>query len=241
MTLKLTIALCLALGATCGLGPASTAWADDYGDDAPELTWTGFYMGVDVGGTRPSVGYSHKDAKGLDVLQQNGTGWGMGLELGAQRQWGSLVAGLEGSFNDTVDNAVKQDSPTNTDRTRESAIRSLFAFTARLGLAHGNWMIYGKGGWANAEVDQANIQTSTQLRISEFNGRANGWTVGGGFEYALYPSVIFGTEYDWVRLNPGDRLTPSFLVPGAPAGETDTAMSADLQIAKARFVFKIDP
>lgn len=239
MNWRLTLALALVVTASAGLGAVSTARADDDIDSGPR--WSGFYLGVDVGTASPGVSFTHTDSTGIDAMHQSGSGGALGLEGGMQRQWGNVVGGLDVSFTDTVRIDAKEESPTAPTRTRESAVRELWAFTARLGYAHDNWMIFGKAGFATADIDQTNILTVSQAQVSEFKARGNGVIVGGGFEYALYPNVIFGSEYDWVKLSAADLLAPTTLAPGAPVGETDTGISADMFVGKARFIFKMDP
>ena len=235
----MSMRLALALSAILSLCAAPAARADDDGGD--ESPWSGFYLGADAGLTRTNLSYTHSETGSVDDLSQTSIGRAMGLEIGWQRQWGHVVAGVDASFTDLAHVEAKDESPTQTGRTRTSAARELWAVTARLGYVHQNWMIFAKAGWANADLDQVNIVTVSKARISEFGGRANGALIGGGFEYALYPSVILGSEYDWVSLSSGGTLTPSFQAPGVPADEADTNVSASLFVSKARLIFKIAP
>lgn len=239
MTWRLNMAACLALAASAVPGAMSAARADDDFDNGPR--WSGYYLGVDVGTAMPTASFTHTDATGVDAMRQSGSGGALGLEFGVQKQWGNVVAGLDVSFTDTVRIDAKDESPTKADRTRASAVRELWALTARLGYVHSNWMIFAKAGWATADIDQVNTLTTTQAQISEFAARGNGVIVGGGFEYALYPNVIFGSEYDWANLSAADMLAPTTLAPGAPVGETDTSICAGVFVGKARFIFKMDP
>jgi hypothetical protein len=63
--------------------------------------------------------------------------------------------------------------------------------------------------------------------------------VGGGFEYGFNPYISAGIEYDFSRINIGDRnqiVTPGFNVP-----ETVTSAHADIQTVMARLNFKLFP
>ena len=239
MTWRLNLAFGVALAASTGLGAISSAWADDDVDSGPR--WSGVYLGVDVGTAAPGISFTHTDSTGIDAMHQSGSGGALGLEGGIERQWGNIVGGLDVSFTDTVRIDGKEESPTAPTRSRETAVRELWALTARLGYVHDNWMIFGKAGYATADIDQTNIVTVSQAQISEFQARGYGVIVGGGFEYALYSNVIFGSEYDWVTLSAADLLAPTTLAPGALLGETDTAISANMFVGKARFIFKMDP
>jgi hypothetical protein len=63
--------------------------------------------------------------------------------------------------------------------------------------------------------------------------------VGGGFEYGFNLYISAGIEYDFSRINIGDRnqiVTPGFNVP-----ETVTSAHADIQTVMARLNFKLFP
>ena len=63
-------------------------------------------------------------------------------------------------------------------------------------------MVFGKGGWAGSnatlKVTSTHPAHGGTASFSEF---VDGWTIGGGVEYAAWNSVIIGIEYDYVALS----------------------------------------
>ena len=76
-----------------------------------------------------------------------------------------------------------------------SDISWLATVTGRLGYARDRWLVYAKGGWAGADVELTLFDRFTPVRASSATW-ANGWTVGGGAEYALGESLSLAVEYD---------------------------------------------
>ncbi len=79
-----------------------------------------------------------------------------------------------------------------TAKTRvEGSIR------ARGGFAFDRFLVYATGGWAIADVEVSAIGTGSAFCLAPCSdSRAvNGWTVGGGAEYALTNNVSLGVEY----------------------------------------------
>ena len=84
-----------------------------------------------------------------------------------------------------------------TAKTRvEGSIR------ARGGFAFDRFLVYATGGWAIADVEVSAIGTGSAFCLAPCSdSRAvNGWTVGGGAEYALTNNVSLGVEYRYTDL-----------------------------------------
>src|SRR5262249_20106205 len=133
------------------------------------------------------------------------------------------------SLDDTVTSGLV------ADRSRSSKIENLFLATARLGYATDRWLVYGKGGFASADVDFNTFVTSTGAPTSRSSDRENGWTLAFGPEYGLTRNILWGLEYDFVRLDIGDR--DQTVSPGSlPA--TVSSAHADIQAVMARLSYK---
>ena len=66
----------------------------------------------------------------------------------------------------------------------------------RLGYTQDNWMIYGTGGLAFADLEvQAALSTPSSVWTSKNDKWAAGYTVGAGVEYMLTPNVTVRGEY----------------------------------------------
>src|SRR5439155_15056670 len=82
-----------------------------------------------------------------------------------------------------------------------SALKDLASVTGRLGVTWGRALIYGKGGWAGADVEVAarnNAGVPFLPSNTSANGETkwmNGWTVGGGMEFAIADRWTVRAEY----------------------------------------------
>jgi outer membrane immunogenic protein len=66
----------------------------------------------------------------------------------------------------------------------------------RLGYTQGNWMVYGTGGLAFADLEvQAALTTPGSLYTSKNDKWAAGYAVGAGVEYMLTPNIVLRGEY----------------------------------------------
>jgi hypothetical protein len=92
---------------------------------------------------------------------------------------------------------------------------------------------------ANANLDFNTWITSTGVTSSISNGRDGGWTVGGGLEYGFTPYLSAGIEYNFTRINIGDRNQT--VSPGLIAPETVTGAHSGIQTLMARLNFRFAP
>jgi len=160
---------------------------------APIFTWTGFYVGVNAG-----FGWSDDDFDSVDLADDdNDGGFVGGAQVGYNYQIGSFVVGLEGDIQyadfggddrfDFDNDGIVDDDFNNSDWF--GTVR------ARAGVAFDRALIYATGGFAFADD-------------------ANGWTVGGGVEYAFTNNLSAKIEGLYVNLDNDDDF-PGF------DGETD--------------------
>lgn len=206
----LIIAACgsIALSLTAFGGPASLPSGKDMKQvapaPAPECNWTGFYIGLNVGGQWGHTedldedGYLRSQLRLAPAPNQWGydeSGVVAGGQIGYNFQWNWLVLGveadagymnLEGRGTSNFDaNFEDSDTHGSTDSDFFTTIRG------RLGLAFGHWLFYGTGGGIGVNmktrvIDDCNIFPCGSDLIdagkSEFNW---GWTGGGGIEYMI--------------------------------------------------------
>jgi len=212
------------------------------------FNWSGFYVGGSIGGVWSHVDRFYPQAFGGPLTATtNGTDGIWGVHIGAQKQWGQWVLGIEAGynrgFNDMRSTVALPTPPFVPDVSARNTITNLFLIGPRLGFAGDRWMIYGTGGYAQARLVGQYAFTSTGAdRFAAFWGSAinSGWFAGLGFEYALWSSggfsYIFGVEYIHVDL--GSAAT--FCVnPGcAPADGEDYRHSARNDIVRARLSIK---
>jgi outer membrane immunogenic protein len=161
---------------------------------APPFSWTGFYVGANLGGGWASSTLS--DSFTGASLGNSSSGFVGGGQLGYNYQIGNFVLGPEWTFDGTSLNGSR-----TAGALRGSANTNwMTTVAARFGVAANNWLYYGKagGGWANNSGTLTNLNNGTQVSSSNTNG---GWLLGAGVEYAFAPRWSARLEYDYLKLN----------------------------------------
>ena len=142
------------------------------------------------------------------------TAWSVGVqELGK-----GFAAELESVVFTSPDAHVRQDAaralgraedPPLADAARaltldkRADINTVATVTGRFGFASDQWLLYGKAGWAGAQVNFSGRNTALQDSFSFDNWR-NGWTLGAGLEYKISRNMSLGVEYSFIDLD-GER------------------------------------
>ena len=195
----------LATVASLGIAtpPASSAPQHQY-------DWSGIYFGGHAGG-----GWANATA--LDVLPPfggaftaNGPAAGEGFTVdpfgfvggaqgGLQRQWGDWVLGGEVSYSYSGINRTITSPLFPASDTAGVRVDNIFMAVARLGYADDNWLLYAKGGFARADVKLNLDDPSNDVHYAQ-EAKHNGWTVGGGLEYAPFRNVVLGIDYSYIDL-----------------------------------------
>ncbi|MCA0316478.1 MAG: outer membrane beta-barrel protein [Proteobacteria bacterium] len=169
---------------------------------APQFNWTGFYLGVFVGGT--STRTSALEVQGASPGAYNGlgdfwsgsrTGVTAGILGGYNWQWNSAVFGIEADLGYRGSAFTAGPSALSTDtflRTRDGLQGSL---RARLGFAADRALFYVTGGLAIGDF-RSNVFDNVGVTINtNAVGTRVGWTVGGGIEYAFTSNWTARVEY----------------------------------------------
>jgi outer membrane immunogenic protein len=180
---------------------------------APSYNWAGFYVGG-------NVGYSWGQQDTASVVLPGGTastsasinGVIGGGQIGYNLQVNQIVLGLEadiqlsgqkGDFNTSF--------PLGGVPTTGKASQSLDYFgtvRGRVGYAWGQYLAYFTGGWAYGHVsfgDTAAALAPTDVFVGP--GSTNdGWTVGGGLEWAFAGRWSAKIEYFYVDLGSSSRV-----------------------------------
>jgi outer membrane immunogenic protein len=148
----------------------------------PPITWTGCYIGGNVGGI-----FSSGDATfdGVEVSRSN-SGFAGGGQIGCDYQFaGGWVIGFRNMFDGTSlhrDRAFV-DPVTGFSGTADFHVNWFDTLTGRLGYAFApGWLLYGQGGvaWVKTSTDV----TFNGFDFGDFGNRTRtGWTAGGGIEW----------------------------------------------------------
>jgi outer membrane immunogenic protein len=164
------------------------------------FTWTGFYIGANVGGAFDNddrVNVSGLGSfLGIDgfALRQKSTGITGGGQVGYNYEIGTgngsgIVIGIEadGAFTDLSKNSVINIAG-EYSADYHTSLDYLGTIRGRLGYAYDRFMVYGTGGFAYGGVGHnASLLAGSGLPpISvSINTTETGFAYGGGVEYAL--------------------------------------------------------
>ncbi|MCI0467004.1 MAG: outer membrane beta-barrel protein [Beijerinckiaceae bacterium] len=185
----------------------------------PAFSWTGIYLGANIGfgGDRfvyplsvavPAVGGA---ASGSASITSSGVLGGGQIGFNWQFQ-NNFVAGLEADFDGAAIRGKVAANiggaiivPFGAAAQAGSRINYIGTVRGRLGYAWDRFMIYGTGGFAYGEVNSslsaaAGIAGAAATFTTSQNSGRTGWAAGGGFEYAILNNLTVKTEYLYVDL-----------------------------------------
>ena len=155
--------------------------------------WTGFYLGVHVGGAFGTSVQTFFDPVGPasgTTDRYDISGIAGGGTAGYNFQFSNFVIGVEADISaaDISGRSSNLNPSYNCGLVCETDVRWFATLRGRAGFAFNNWFIYGTGGWA-----YANIKSNLNGGIEDHN--RSGWTAGGGIEYGFLPNWSFKIEY----------------------------------------------
>lgn len=175
---------------------------------AQSQSWTGFYGGVFLG----DAWAPKSDFAGQPSALALPSGPSVGGQLGLNLRSGLLVYGLEGDL------AIPdlEDLPWCTGggpRCSDSPHEFIGSLRARGGFVFDRVLVYGTAGYAFS-----NLQRNPSVDFSDM-GRVfrDGWTLGGGVEFALSEHV--GTSLEYRRTYFSD-VGPDAVNPARPENNT---------------------
>lgn len=219
----------------------------------PVFTWTGFYLGANVGygwgdGSTSWDDYLGYYYAGADGYSYNGgvdpEGWFGGFQLGYNYQFdNNFVLGVEADFDfGSLEDKLNYYAFDNTQAglaeaygTVNTKIEAFGTVRARLGYAYDRLLPYITGGlaWGNVKAS-GNLNTYLNgVYQPGLSGAAStsetvwGWTVGAGVEYAFTDNWTAKIEYLYADL--GDINWD---------GASNTNIDAKLQTVKLGINYK---
>jgi outer membrane immunogenic protein len=226
------------VGATfLALGLATSAQADGYTAPrgyAPPFSWTGLYLGGQVG-----FGWDETDYRLIqNAASFNFTGSGgfAGSYLGYNQQFGAIVAGveLEGSWA----SIVRGNDVLCTVAQAASCSSNVHAFGSargRLGFAADKFLIYVTGGWAVADASFDRVFLpggGGPFTSGVSHDTRTGWVLGGGIEASLGGNWVGRAQYDHY-----DFGRETYLVP-ALSNVSDTRVRLDIDTFRLGLAYK---
>jgi outer membrane immunogenic protein len=196
-------------------------------------SWTGLYVGVHGGGAWSDGDWNFNpgdtwfnQVNPQHALSFDGNDYMVGGHVGYNYQIEQIVIGAELSYSALgIDDRQTRDF-FGFPGEFQTSVDSLFLATGRLGYAVDKVLVYGKGGYASAEIKLFADDNISPDWIANTSERHDGWTVGGGVEYMLYPNVVLGVEYDYIDLGSERHTAP--VLGQANGGSTGLDFDADV-------------
>jgi outer membrane immunogenic protein len=233
----------------------------------PPYSWTGWYIGGNVGWKGVSTNMSSAPNDAATVAfntacitagacpQNYGSSSGSGVLGGGQigYNWqlpSSWVIGLEADFqgsHTTASTAIALTVPpfvpfTGSNSTTENWLGTV---RARAGILVTPMLLaYGTGGLAYSSIGRTWTGSFAAPSFSSWSGSGTstltGWTIGGGLEWAVGNGWTVGAEYLNVRLRGGDGFLTTNQAPACVANCTFRITGADVvdNIVRAKVNYK---
>ena len=152
----------------------------------PPVTWTGCYIGGNVGG---AFGDASASFPGGEV-STDGSGFAGGGQIGCDYQFsGGWVVGIRNMY-DWTSNKRSGTVPVGIGPLGGAVVNFnnqwFDTLTARLGYSWGPaWLLYFQGGgaWSHTSTDV----TLATIPLGQTSKTRSGWTIGGGVEWMFAP------------------------------------------------------
>jgi outer membrane immunogenic protein len=167
---------------------------------APVYTWTGCYIGGNIGWAQVSAHFD--DRFDGDDGRLSKSGFAGGGQIGCDYQFSSnWVFGIQGMIDGTDINRSRV-SIIDPTLTFHHDVNWFATVTARLGyLFTPSFLFYVKGGWGSVNERFSVTTTATNVHVASLDRNANGGDVGVGFEYMFTPNWTFFVEWDHIFLD----------------------------------------
>lgn len=173
-------------------------------------SWTGFYVGGDVGWGSSSVDWVHNHDGETHAGSMRGDGFLGGVQAGFNYQFaGNWVMGAEGQVIWTNIKGSSAFDHGGEPHTVSSDMNWVATLGPRLGYAgFDRTLIYVNGGVAWADIDYGHTHTHLvpQPFLHAFNGSETrtGWFIGVGLERAFWDRFSAKVEYNFIDLGSKD-------------------------------------
>jgi outer membrane immunogenic protein len=201
---------------------------------APAYSWTGCYIGGNVGGLWAKKDWSLSATGAANSSQDVNSGLGGG-QIGCNYQVSTWVFGIQGDYDWTNASGTATDLAIAgaTDRSR---IKALASVTGRVGYAWDRFLGYVKGGgaWENDNYDISS--TAGGVTLATASETRTGWTLGVGGEYAFTDFLTGFAEYDYYDFGTKQNSFAPVVGPAIPIDIKERK-----SVAKVGFNFKFNP
>lgn len=175
---------------------------------APVYNWTGFYAGVNLGwGWGEGDGTIGIAGIGTGPVSGDGDGVFGGVQVGYNWQNGAFVFGVEADIQISGGSGDVTGSPGAATLTADADTPWFGTIRARLGYAHDRWLWYVTGGGAYGKSELSGTVSGPFGGSFSTSETYWAWTVGAGFETALWDRWTAKLEYLYIG-SPSDVPVP---------------------------------
>lgn len=205
--------------------------------------WTGFYAGLNLGGSWGRQDNSLVSVSTGGTLAENSDhidGFIGGGQIGYNWQFNQWVFGLEADFQGSAqkgDGTFTLAGVSNpnllvvpaTTVAYDDKLTWFGTVRGRVGWAFDRWLPYITGGWAYGH-GEVNGTTTIGTVVTSFSGSHDysGWTIGGGVEWAFYNNWSAKLEYLYIDFGDGPTIPASATINGVSGKLTDNIVRAGL-------------
>ncbi|KRR23094.1 outer membrane protein [Bradyrhizobium retamae] len=211
--------------------------------------WSGIYVGGAVGGAwHDTAGNFYNVPSALWHTGNSDTALIYGGFAGIQKQWGNFVLGIEGGYN-ALDNGFNTTAGTGllgsgcalgVGFSCQSRVNDIWYIGGRVGYAWNRFMVYGQGGYAQADIDTQTLVNATGATFDHAGASHGGWYAGVGAEYAVLDNLILGIDYKHYEFDSKQHNCNAALVlTCAPVNNRN--VDADVDAVMARLSYKFNP
>jgi outer membrane immunogenic protein len=169
---------------------------------APVFSWTGCYIGANVGYGWGRARVSTTGGGFTGTASENLDGVVGGGQIGCNYQWTSVVWGIEGDFQGTGQRHSDTFTVGGVTVNNTNRVPWFGTIRGRVGWAANNWLFYGTGGWGYGEFKSETTFTGAVVGTISTSRDHGFWVVGGGIENAFAPRWSWKVEY--LYLSTGD-------------------------------------
>jgi outer membrane immunogenic protein len=164
---------------------------------APPISWTGCYVGGNIGGAWSNVDFS--GVSGVNFSASN-SGFAGGGQIGCDYNWvgNPWVVGIRNMLDATSLSNRTNISTVPFTGAVDSRTRWFDTLTARVGyLVTPQVLLYAQGGaaWTNTNIT---FLDGSGAQLGETSNDRTGWTVGAGVEWRFAPQWSVFAEYNFM-------------------------------------------
>jgi outer membrane immunogenic protein len=224
---------------------------------APAFSWTGTYVGANLGGAWGTSNFSPATMNNLTgaVIAPASTSVSSssvigGIQGGYNWQIGAWVLGFEQDVQFTgLKQGFSYAAPTGLFLPGDAmSVKTdyLSGTRAKLGYAWDRTMLYAAGGLETGEFDVSSSYVargaggSPTLGFTDSNKFHYGFNIGGGIEYAMTNNVFLGVEYRYFDLGKETYNLGAFTPAGVGAQAVSTTVDLKASEVTARLNVKLN-